>query len=89
MASSGPVTQGDGTATTTPAQVLADRPLRRYLFVQNKGTDAIRLVFGHSPVGSEGILLKPDWAFEPLHVPSGDLWIVADSGSQPYVLVEG
>jgi hypothetical protein len=79
----------DVAVTTTSAQALAANQSRKYLLIQNKGTDSILVKFGSAHSASEGILISAGGYYEPFVAPIDAVFLKASSGTQTTVVVEG
>ncbi len=73
--------------TTTPALILDNQPTRGYLFVQNQDAASNIVVgFGQAPSVSgtvaNGLIIPPNLGYyEPLAVPTDELWIMSTAGT--------
>lgn len=82
--------QTNFTVTTTSQQVLPVRNRRKYLFIQNQGTDDVFIQIRDSQ-GSTliGKLIVPGASYEPIQVPVQNIYMIARSGSQTVFICEG
>lgn len=75
--------------TTVSNQVLLSNPYRKYLFIQNQGTDKIFIQFETPQVTKTGKILLPGSAYEPLMPPVQSIYLIANSGTQSVFICEG
>lgn len=82
-------TQGEITATTTPAQVVGANMRRKYLLVLNKGTQDVYLKFETAPTGTQGILIPRGGNYESIDVPISPAFVKTNASTSALFWMEG
>lgn len=75
-------------ATIVSNEYLAGNDKRIYLLIQNKGSVSIYVNFG-APASANYLELQAGVTYEPLVVPTNSVNIIAASGAQSVVIIEG
>src|ERR1700692_3899683 len=76
------VNQISAPVTTLSDEVLLGNGNRKYLFIQNQGTDSIYVQFAMPQVGNQGIRIYPNGDIELFKPPCQPVYIIAASGTQ-------
>ena len=76
-------------ATTTAAKALDQNLSRGALIIQNNGSDSVFVKVGSTITGSEGIIITAGGNWSPEVIPTDEIWIKSNSGTQALVIVEG
>jgi hypothetical protein len=82
-------TQGELTATTTSQQVVGANMRRKYLLVQNKGSQDVYLKFETAPTGTQGILIPRGGNYESIDMPISPAFIKTNAGTSAVFWMEG
>ena len=78
-----------GTATTTSTLALAQNTMRKYLIIQNTGSNIISVKFGSVQSGTEGIWIVGGGSYEPIVAPANSIYMKATSGTSDYTIIQG
>ncbi len=70
-------------------EVLLGNGNRKYLFIQNQGTDSIYVQFSLPQTGNQGIKIMPNGDIELVKPPCQPVYIIANSGTQTVWILEG
>lgn len=88
----GAFTQSEPAVTNVASTLLAAKPLRRYLLVQNNDTGAnLRVTLdGSTPTAAHGIKITPGGSLElSNYAPTGAVKVIADQATAVVTVVEG
>ena len=77
------------TATGTSTQVISRDLDRKYLLIQNQGTDIVIINLASAQSGGNGIQIPAGGFWEPLVCPYDSIFIKALSGTQAVEILEG
>lgn len=75
--------------TTTSTQIVAARPKRTYLLIQNNGTDSVIVKFKTAQSASEGVVIQAGGNYEPYKGVYDAVFMKSASGTQSVTVVEG
>jgi len=76
-------------SVSTSALVLAANSSRRYLLIQNNGSQTVYVKFGSTISGTEGIALAAGGSYEAIIPSSAAVYMKAASGTQSLTVYEG
>ena len=81
--------QKEYSAGTTSALALAENQSRKYLLIQNKGSQDVYLKFVGASSSTEGVKIIAGGNYEPILVPINAIYLKSASGTQTVTIIEG
>lgn len=85
----GVFSQGDYAISTTSTKIIESNAIRKYLLIQNKGSNAVYVKFGGANSGLDGIKIEAGGSYEPSKCPTSSIYVETESGSSTVDIMEG
>lgn len=76
------------TATTTSTKILNVNNARTYLIIQNIGSNNV-IVNTATQGGTQGLIVPPGGAYEPINAPINEIWVKSVGGSSNITVIQG